>query len=91
MNNIRRVNTNAKRRAPQGARGLKCLVVVVAGRGFGRAPQGARGLKFQAGDGLGLRQQSRPARGAWIEMAFDMVTALVSGGRAPQGARGLKL
>ncbi len=32
-------------RAPQGARGLKCLVVILSRRIVRRAPQGARGLK----------------------------------------------
>ena len=34
---------------------------------------------------------SRPARGAWVEIATTLPTAATEGGRAPQGARGLKL
>ena len=34
-------------RAPQGARGLKCVIkAILAVTGLSRAPQGARGLKF---------------------------------------------
>ena len=35
---------------------------------MGRAPQGARGLKSRTQRGLTGRAQSRPARGAWIEI-----------------------
>ena len=38
--------SNVKRRAPQGARGLKSVVIFRADVPPGRAPQGARGLKF---------------------------------------------
>ena len=56
-------------RAPHGARGLKFCHAdppVIPG---GRAPHGARGLKFP-GDVQGANHgKSRPAWGAWIEMA----------------------
>ena len=35
----------------------------------GRAPHGARGLKWQRGAGPESGSGSRPARGAWIEIA----------------------
>ena len=80
------------RRAPQGARGLKSswLSVYLVGAA-GRAPQGARGLKYRT---LHRRHrqgpESRPARGAWVEMpSYGDICAAVEG-RAPQGARGLK-
>ena len=38
--------SQAKRRAPQGARGLKLPLDKVSALPAGRAPQGARGLKF---------------------------------------------
>ena len=36
----------------------------------GRAPHGARGLKYAEVHGDAVVIGSRPARGAWIEMAF---------------------
>ena len=35
----------------------------------GRAPQGARGLKFNSGALIKVAKESRPARGAWVEMS----------------------
>ena len=34
--------------------------------------------------------ESRPARGAWVEMSVDDALVLPTPSRAPQGARGLK-
>ena len=34
---------------------------------------------------------SRPARGAWVEIADSDGAVVYTSGRAPQGARGLKL
>ena len=35
--------------------------------------------------------ESRPSRGAWIEIVFPLLTScFTSSGRAPHGARGLK-
>ena len=34
--------------------------------------------------------ESRPARGAWVEMDMRIDADSVENGRAPQGARGLK-
>ena len=55
-----------------------------------RAPQGARGLKSQPQQGGRLAVGSRPARGAWIEIASGVRSRMAPAGRAPQGARGLK-
>ena len=57
------------RRAPHGARGLKSFCRLKYRFKAGRAPHGARGLKFICHVGELRHQQSRPARGAWIEMA----------------------
>ena len=35
--------------------------------------------------------QSRPARGAWIEIQIVLADSLIASSRAPHGARGLKL
>ena len=59
----------ARRRAPHGARGLKSIVILRRHQLLRRAPHGARGLKFICHVGELRHQQSRPARGAWIEMA----------------------
>ena len=56
------------RRAPQGARGLKFILLVGFMVLLGRAPQGARGLKSSANQLMGQNQESRPARGAWVEI-----------------------
>ena len=56
-------------RAPHGARGLKCPGLPRPLLVHSRAPHGARGLKFICHVGELRHQQSRPARGAWIEMA----------------------
>ena len=73
-------------RAPHGARGLKCRVCFGAfGAGRRRAPHGARGLKFDAEHIGGSLAVSRPARGAWIEIA-DLTEA--RHGAASRPARG---
>ena len=57
-----------------------------------RAPQGARGLKSVGlRDWIARELQSRPARGAWVEIELLINQLKQEGGRAPQGARGLKL
>ena len=43
-----------------------------------RAPQGARGLKLLFLLSLSLSLLSRPARGAWVEIAVLLLTAHVS-------------
>ena len=68
------------RRAPHGARGLKFVLGHPLGAEVGRAPHGARGLKSR--DTLTVVtgiSGSRPARGAWIEMADMEATYLVEG------------
>ena len=55
-------------RAPQGARGLKYHLFGDGELNAGRAPQGARGLKWQRPLPCGRKRQSRPARGAWVEI-----------------------
>ena len=77
-------------RAPQGARGLKFLGKTREAQRFCRAPQGARGLKSPSSP-FGLWcTSSRPARGAWVEIASCASSAGDLTRRAPQGARGLK-
>ena len=34
--------------------------------------------------------ESRPSRGAWIEISVDVIGTSAATGRAPRGARGLK-
>ena len=55
-----------------------------------RAPQGARGLKCHRHTHADERKESRPARGAWVEMRQLALVVVISSSRAPQGARGLK-
>ena len=85
------IKTSRKRgRAPHGARGLKSeRDGLRQGDGGGRAPHGARGLKYRLYCSSCSAAESRPTRGAWIEMAHY---CLDEGniGRAPHGARGLK-
>ena len=60
-----------KSRTPQGVRGLKfdgaANIVSPAGS---RTPQGVRGLKFYAHFLCLRRDESHPARGAWIEICL---------------------
>ena len=51
-----------------------------------RAPRGARGLKYQQDILQRVDQQSRPARGAWIEIYSCRHSGSI-GRRAPRGAR----
>ena len=37
-----------------------------------RAPHGARGLKLRSDKSLQKKEESRPARGAWIETCVSM-------------------
>ena len=55
-------------RAPHGARGLKSSGPWMPCSPCGRAPHGARGLKSRWQEHLATSEQSRPARGAWIEI-----------------------
>ena len=57
------------RRAPYGARGLKYKSLMKVIRILSRAPYGARGLKCKVSDLSGKSLESRPIRGAWIEMS----------------------
>ena len=86
MCRARKASALRPRRAPHGARGLKCRVCFGAfGAGRRRAPHGARGLKsFLAFSGA-ESCSSRPARGAWIEIA-DLTEA--RHGAASRPARG---
>ena len=70
---------------------MKSARLRIRGHLRGRAPQGARGLKFGSILAANTQIQSRPARGAWVEITENPHVLQVSGGRAPQGARGLKL
>ena len=56
------------RRAPHGARGLKCDNEALVHDQVGRAPHGARGLKYVLCPAAQIAVGSRPARGAWIEI-----------------------
>ena len=56
-----------------------------------RAPHGARGLKFPEFDGYAYTNESRPARGARIEILMAEAMSFTPPSRAPHGARGLKL
>ena len=38
-----------------------------------RAPQGARGLKYTISRNGDIGAASRPARGAWVEIGFDVL------------------
>ena len=59
-----------KSRAPRGARGLKSVLPTKTVRDEkSRAPRGARGLKFKEDAPPPGQIVSRPARGAWIEIA----------------------
>ena len=51
-----------------------------------RAPRGARGLKCRAVVAWLSSSQSRPARGAWIEMGRPSFPALTSRSRPARGA-----
>ena len=77
-------------RAPQGARGLKFLLMPSNTCLRRRAPQGARGLKYLRMSLYYLFQLSRPARGAWVEISPSTESTAITACRAPQGARGLK-
>ena len=56
-----------------------------------RAPHGARGLKYKVhSDRFSAQRQSRPARGAWIEILGGGLATEETLCRAPHGARGLK-
>ena len=55
-------------RAPQGARGLKSYWFWLFPSNVCRAPQGARGLKYFLWESGSPLSQSRPARGAWVEI-----------------------
>ena len=57
---------------------------------YRRAPQGARGLKYKKLKITSAKRQSRPARGAWVEISYEQSLDVWHLGRAPQGARGLK-
>ena len=60
----------SERRAPRGARGLKSVLPNKTVRDEkSRAPRGARGLKFKEDAPPPGQIVSRPARGAWIEIA----------------------
>ena len=77
-------------RAPRGARGLKFKTWIDSDGVTGRAPRGARGLKFRRHHAEEQEYESRPSRGAWIEMLLPLSPFAQFFGRAPRGARGLK-
>ena len=47
---------------------MKFVCLEVIAHGLSRAPQGARGLKSIERKGCYMGHESRPARGAWIEI-----------------------
>ena len=60
----------ARRRSPQGERGLKSIVCGnYQTASVGRSPQGERGLKFGWPRSFAMPGRSLPARGAWIEIS----------------------
>ena len=65
-------------RAPQGARGLKYNHIKTKVNATGRAPQGARGLKYVQSVTCYLLHQSRPARGAWVEIKVVRMQTLLT-------------
>ena len=77
-------------RAPHGARGLKYTYHSLSKWHSSRAPHGARGLKFKYDYELRSLDESRPTRGAWIEITFPQSYPHTIKSRAPHGARGLK-
>ena len=78
-------------RAPRGARGLKYVQSVTCYRcTTRRAPRGARGLKYSNRDFKSMPRESRPSRGAWIEINSPTSDHGEVECRAPRGARGLK-
>ena len=64
-----------QRRAPRGARGLKCRIDEASQKLYCRAPRGARGLKFGSGQTQGANgSTSCPSRGTWIEMDKSIIS-----------------
>ena len=61
------------RRAPRGARGLKYGLRDGIPLSPSRAPRGARGLKFNPCNSSNEDKESRPSRGAWIEMPVKVL------------------
>ena len=51
-----------------------------------RAPQGARGLKFKVGEDVMSETESRPARGAWIEINGGQRERILYQSRPARGA-----
>ena len=91
MKHLRRLDgQHNDRRAPHGARGLKRLLYRELTRLAGRAPHGARGLKLHPRLKIAAIEESRPARGAWIETSQSQRSESPLHCRAPHGARGLK-
>ena len=60
------------RRVPHGTRGLKLRRRYIEDERWGRVPHGARGLKFLEIGIIRMPEWSRPAWGAWIEIAEHM-------------------
>ena len=79
-------STKSSRRAPRGARGLKSLPFLWVVPKYSRAPRGARGLKCFLSANRANNQSSRPARGAWIEIA-PLCVNLIAGRVAPREGR----
>ena len=81
----------ACRRAPYGARGLKCLYQGTNSLGFASRPVWGAWIEILAPVSVFRPALSRPVWGAWIEITNDGKTITGYNGRAPYGARGLKL
>ena len=82
---------NASCRAPQGARGLKYIVVLSSVLRQSRAPQGARGLKyFDPVENFRHNERRAPQGARGLKYKHQVQLPRRRPSRAPQGARGLK-
>ena len=79
------------RRAPHGARGLKCSIIASRPCKAGSRPARGAWIEISAVPSPPSGSGSRPARGAWIEIHTPLCSRSAFLCRAPHGARGLKL
>ena len=74
------------RRAPQGARGLKCVnCSVIAFRVSSRPARGAW-VEIRLKDDFIGHDLSRPARGAWVEILYSSFSFILLPSRPARGA-----
>ena len=78
------------RRAPYGARGLKCTCVFWWSETHGSRPVWGAWIEMLLLNILFESLLSRPVWGAWIEMNYLLGLLQMAVSRAPYGARGLK-